>query len=137
MNQWFEEIDHTADLALLVRGQTFSQLLKNASIAMLTSLEIKDTDGKAEMKKIALREENRETLLVSWLEELLYIIDTEGLTYRSEELNLEIAGTYELSASFLVRSIEEIKKQIKAVTFHNLLIKESDAGLETIIVFDI
>ena len=137
MNQWFEEIDHTADLALLVRGETFSQLLKNASIAMLTALEIKDANKNAEMKKIVLREENRETLLVSWLEELLYIIDAEGSAYRSEELNLEIAGSYELNASFLVRGIEEMKKQIKAVTFHNLHIMESDAGLETTIVFDI
>lgn len=134
--QDFEVVDHTADWALLVRGQSLEQLFINAALGMATLLvtELHDVPLD-ETRSLELNAIDAESLLVEWLTELAYLAETEQLVFR-EFLLTAVTPTH-LKAAIRGGQAPALQKHIKAVTYHNLAIIKSEAGLETTIVFDV
>lgn len=137
----FVEIDHTADWAIRVEGRDLAHLLENAAFGMLRLMGLKIKEGKAREMAIELLAEDREELLVSFLEEILFTIESEGVAFN--EIDLHVVrpdaqkSKYALRGSLRLSPIETHAKEIKAVTYHQLEIKNTKAGLETVIVFDV
>ena len=75
-----------------------------------------------------------ESLLVSFLSELVYLGDQENLAF--DEFKIRIAEN-RLAAEMTGNSILSIDKAIKAVTYHNLQIRQTPEGCEVVIVFDV
>jgi SHS2 domain-containing protein len=131
-----EEIEHTADWALRVRGADLGELLTNAARGM-SSLIVSD------LAEIPLEVEERfefeaydaESLLVNWLNELAYWAEMEGIVFR--EFILQNVRPTHLQANVQGGHVADLQKHIKAVTYHNLEIIETNDGLETTIVFDV
>jgi len=134
----FEQIDHTADVALKIFGRSIHDFLRNA-VAGLSSLLtdpgfVKMTDT----RQIVLEADNLEDLLVDLLNELLFLFDTEQfisaglniLEYRDFSLTAELEGErYDPSG-------HHILNMVKAATYHNLTVKQSDTGLEALVILD-
>jgi len=135
MQSAYEEIEHTADWALRVRGQNLTDLFRNAALGMLSLLDIEPVPGISESRLIELTAIDTETLLVSWLEELLYPIEVEDVVV--VDFQIEALKESHLKATIELKKIASIKKEIKAVTFNELNIRTGDTGFETIIVFDV
>jgi len=85
-------------------------------------------------RQLEIAADDREQLLVSFLEELLFIADSEKVAYDGYLLSLQDGSLMARleGGSFLSRS-----KEIKAVTYHQLKIVETRRGLKTSIVFDV
>jgi SHS2 domain-containing protein len=135
----YEEIPHTADIALRVYGRDLKELFVNAAYGMFDI--IADLEGlKSSVSvDVDLKASSREGLLVSWLDELLYDFYTKGIIFfRFEILVITAEG---LIAKAHGRHVGEnrnrLKREIKAATFHNLEIKETPDGLSVDIVFDV
>ncbi|MGB2896353.1 MAG: archease [Anaerolineales bacterium] len=135
MQPTYEEIEHTADWALRVRGQNLTDLFRNAAFGMLSLLEIETLPGNPESRSFELKAEDTETLLVSWLEELLYPLEVEGAAV--VDFQVEVLEKVQVKAMIKLNKIASIKKEIKAVTFNELDIRAAEFGYETIIVFDV
>jgi SHS2 domain-containing protein len=135
MQSAYEEIEHTADWALRVRGQNLTDLFRNAAVGMLSLLDIEPVPGIAESRLIELAAIDTETLLVSWLEELLYPIEVEDVVV--VDFQIEALKESQLKATIELKKIASITKEIKAVTFNELNIRTGDTGFETVIVFDV
>ena len=135
MQPAFEEIEHTADWALRVRGQNLSELFRNAAFGMLSLLDIEPVPGNTESRFFELKAEDTETLLVSWLEELLYPLEVENAAV--VDFQVDVLEKAQLKATIELKKIASIKKEIKAVTFNELDIRTVESGYETIIVFDV
>jgi len=75
-----------------------------------------------------------EGLLVAFLSELLYLLEDEQLAFDRFDLDI---GAGRLHACLQGRTVAAIGKEIKAVTYHNLLIRSGADGMETIITFDV
>ena len=135
MQPTYEEIEHTADWALRVRGQNLTDLFRNAAFGMLSLLEIEPLPGNSESRSFELKAEDTETLLVSWLEELLYLLEVESAAV--VDFQVEVLEKIQLKATIKLNKIASIKKEIKAVTFNELDIRAAEFGYETIIVFDV
>ena len=131
----YEEIEHTADWSLRVWGQNLKILLRRAAEGMFDLLEVEPQDVEGEWVQIELNADDRETLLVSWLEELLYLHETQYLTIDGIEFR-EVRSNH-LAASVKLVSGTKPRKHIKAVTFHNLKIHDDGNRLQTEIVFDV
>jgi SHS2 domain-containing protein len=132
----FEVVDHTADWALRVFGRDFSGLLANAALGM-GYLMVGDLDGvpiEVE-RRLELDAFDAETLLVDWLSELAYWAEDEQLVFWEFELSGVTAN--HLSAVMRGGKAAELQKHIKAVTYHDLEIVETDEGLTVTIVFDV
>ena len=130
----FIECEHTADWELEVWAPDLASLLVEAARGMYTLSGTVVETGTVVPRSIKLSAIDAEGLLVSFLEELLYLAEMEGLGFN--EFNLKVDG-YNLGASLKGGLISSQAKEIKAVTYHNLAIRETERGLEVHIVFDV
>jgi len=130
----FEEISHTADAAVLVFGENKVELFTNAIQGMyhLMGLKLNEDEG-AENSKIDLNENDLETLLVSFLTEILISVE-KGIGFK--EFDIEIENTA-LKGKMSGYTVDSYDIQIKAVTFNELKIKKENSILSTEIVFDV
>lgn len=132
----FEEIEHTADRALKIYGSDLRQLLVNAAHGM-NSLMLKEPAAASTSveKTVALEAADAEGLLVEWLSELAFWAETEMLVFSGFELH-EVSAT-RLKATLYGSRVDQLEKHIKAVTYHNLEIVRTGAGLSAVVVFDV
>ena len=131
----YEEIEHTADWALRVRGADLPALFSNAALGMMELAGIRTENTAGDTRKIELQADDTETLLVDWLHELLVALELEQIAFR--DIRLEIADRTRLEGTVQAVPLASMDKAIKAVTFNELDIRESAQGLEATIVFDV
>lgn len=133
----FEEVPHTADLELHVWGEDLPSLFRQAVRGMYQLLDIQEDSRGEEAfhRNLSLEAMDEEGLLVRLLEELLYLAAEEGQAFRIDSLT--ISPDWTLRASLSGRQIAGFRRDIKAVTYHNLEIFSTEDGREVNIVFDI
>ena len=132
--QGSRENEHTADWELEVWGPDLSALLAQAAQGMYRLMGIElDAEGR-QRRRLELAADDREQLLVEFLVELLYLAESERLAF--DRFNLEVVGD-RLSADLEGARVRSQAKEIKAVTYHRLVVSDTEHGLETRIVFDV
>ncbi len=135
----FDTFEHTADVGLEVWAEDMPGLFKEAARGFISLLADPTGVRKEREVEVTAGAEEADEMLVSWLEEILYIVDVEGLVLcdvRVDEMNEgEIKGT--VRGEPLDRQRHELRNDIKAVTYHDLRIEETESGLRTRIVFDV
>lgn len=131
----YEEVEHTADWALKVWGSDTASLFRCAAEGMLTLLGAEPAGPSDKSSSIELGALDLESLLVSWLEELLFQIEEKQVTYT--QIQVEITRGPRMRAEMQESRSKPIYKQIKAVTFHELELRPSQSGVETTIIFDV
>jgi SHS2 domain-containing protein len=131
----FEEIEHTADIAIRVWGRDLAALFANAAHGMSYLLADVEDVALAVQETIELEAEDIEMLLVDWLSELLFLGERGGVVFTRID-RLEVTP-HRLSADVEGGPMQERRSHIKAVTFSELQITRTDRGYETVIVFDV
>jgi len=91
-------------------------------------------DRTTQGEDLALPCADLETCLVAFLSELLFINETEGLAF--DAYSFQMDGLV-LHAHLEGAAIVSQTKEIKAVTYHNLSIRQTERGMEVSIVFDV
>jgi SHS2 domain-containing protein len=132
----FEEVEHTADWALRVRGRDLRELLVNAARGMSRLLvsDVEAIPSEVE-RRFELDAFDAESLLVEWLGELAYWVEAEMLVFR--EFDLPQVAVDHLEAVVRGGHVPDLQRHIKAVTYHALEIIETEDGLEATVVFDV
>jgi SHS2 domain-containing protein len=132
----FEEIEHTADRALRIYGSDLRELLVNAAHGM-NSLMVKEpaATSRPVERSIELEAMDAESMLVEWLSELAFWAETEMLVFDSFDLH-DVSPTH-LKATIYGNRAQQLKKHIKAVTYHNLAIVRTARGVSATVVFDV
>ena len=138
----YKQIDHTADIAFEVSGESLEELFQASSKAWLTSVSDVTTFSQSEIKKIKLSSFSIEQLLVDFLSELNFNLFTKKwLCYSVDDLSIEKKeDDWYLVASLIGNNIGyeiHLKHEIKALTFHQMNIKKSGNVFSTLLVFDI
>jgi len=132
----FEEIEHTADRALRIYGRNLQELLLNAASGLNSLMgAVDDIDSVQEKKSVEIEAMDAESLLVEWLSELAYWAESEMLVF--SKFDLKIVSPTHLKAMAYGSRVNQMEKQIKAVTYHNLEIVKTDKGLAAAVVFDV
>jgi len=135
MDERFEQVEHTADIAIRVWGRDLAELFANAAYGMACQLTDVATVGRTVEHEIQLEGWDTETLLVSWLDEFLYVNERDGLVFTDFDV-LEVSPTH-LRAVVRGGPAPVRWYSIKAVTFNDLRIVRTADGYETTIVFDV
>jgi SHS2 domain-containing protein len=132
----FKEIEHTADRALMIYGSDLQELLINAAVGMNSLLVQEYNDfSLQEEKSVELDAIDSESLLVEWLSELAFWAETELLVFHKFDLH-SVSPTH-IKATVRGNRVAQLENHIKAVTYHNLEIIQTDAGLTVTVVFDV
>jgi SHS2 domain-containing protein len=130
----YQEIAHTADWELHVWAPDMPALLEQAALGTYALMGTRLQPGPRQSRRLEIDYQDKEDLLVSFLAELLLLCELENLGFDTFDLRIEDEC---LIAHLSGTPITSIAKEIKAVTYHNLVIRETAPGLETNIVFDV
>ncbi|MHB9034646.1 MAG: archease [Anaerolineae bacterium] len=131
----YYEIPHTADLAIVVSGSTPLELLQHAAQGLAFLLHCQTAPHAAEAAfDLRLDAPDLETLLVDFLNEILYLVSERSI-------NPKVFIIRELAAYSLLATVRGISpncscRQIKAATFHGLEVRHTN-GYQATIVFDV
>ena len=144
----FKELNHTADLCVEIYGEDEQGLFRNAVESLYVLLGFpaasEPADGLPEAT-LSLRGQDSEEALVQLLGELLYRATAEGqrlilreLFVRRGEAGEEGCGVF-VSGFWCTITEEEGrgKREIKAVTYHNVQIRRTETEWSARVVMDI
>jgi SHS2 domain-containing protein len=135
----YELIDHTADIGIIAYGNTKEEAFEVAAEAMFDLICPLDKVEEKERFDIEVDAEDLESLLVTWLNELLYVFDVKRLIFK--KFNVTLIGNNQLISHCFGEKFDpkkhEIIREIKAVTYNLLKIENKDNQWMIQVVFDI
>jgi len=134
MRSGFEEIQHTADWALKVWASDFACLLEQAALGMNQLMGVAVVPTQSVERKLTLTADDRESLLVAFLNRILYEMEMDSIGF--DHFDILVDGL-QINAHLTGGKLLELQKRVKAVTYHNLMIRAAANGLETTIVMDV
>jgi SHS2 domain-containing protein len=134
----FRWVDHTAEVELEIEAESAREVLADALAALAELLGIAATAPQPEWetteRHVRVAAADRPALLAAWLEELVYLAESEGFV-GTEIRRLEIDRS-ELSAT--VRGVlDDPPPLVKAVTYHRLLFESGERGYVARVVLDV
>ncbi|MCX7603808.1 MAG: archease [Bryobacteraceae bacterium] len=135
----FEILEHTADTGFRVRARTLEDLFSRAAEA-LTAIALDPSQAQPrERREAACSGDALEERLVNWLNEILWLLDGERwVPARIESLHLEGDS---VRAAVLGEPRDDQRHPprivVKAVTFHQLVIREQNGMWEAEVFLDI
>ena len=135
----FEILDHTADIGIIVYGEDLKTLFENAGKAFFHLItDLRKVRRRTE-RKIVVKGESLDSLMVDWLSELLYLHDVENLLFK--EFKIESVGEGGLKAIAKGESFQEgvhvIKTEVKAVTYHRIEVRKEKGRWRAQVIFDL
>lgn len=130
----FEELHHTADWSVRVWADDLAGLLAESARAMNALAGVRLVEGERLTRDLELDAPDAESLLVSFLSELIFQQEHEHLAF--DQFQLAVEGL-KLKAIMHGAPIQKMDKAVKAVTYHNLKIQNTTRGLEAEIVLDV
>lgn len=139
---WLREIDHTGDIGIEVTADTLPQLYERAAQGMFSVLTDLDTVRPEEPTTITVEGRDHDALMVRWLSELNYLhtvdhklyvrFDIEVLSPAEEEIRLQAT----CSGEPIDPDRHTVYTEIKAITFHELDVHETNTGWAVQVIFD-
>ncbi|MEE8419714.1 MAG: archease [Dehalococcoidales bacterium] len=138
MEKDFEVLPHTADIGIIAYGLDMAEAFSNAARGMFSLITELNSIGETERRDTQLTAPDPESLLVAWLNELIYLFDVENIIFKRFDITL-FGGT-ELKATSYGDKVDPARHQlkigIKAATYHMLKIEEN-SGFKVQVLFDI
>jgi len=135
----YQIIDHTADLGIIVKGVNEKDVFIRAAYAMTDIMVKGDINKKTVIKDVSLQGDDFPDLMVKWLGEILYLFNGEKLVVHSIEITS--ISSIMLQSTLTLSSFEpkdhQVKREIKAVTYHQIFVDNVNDGWQARIIFDI
>lgn len=138
MADTYRILEHTADIGFEAYGATKEQALEHAGIALLSIITDPDKILIRQQKTIEINADDRQQLLVRYLNEVLYLIDGESFLPARVKVSLQGDTTLQAVLHGEKRTdIHEIRTDVKAITYHQLRFERSGDGYVIRIFVDI
>jgi len=138
-NGGFELVEHTADIGIWAWGETPADLFRAAARGLNEVLVGAVVRDEAELTEVALQASGWEELLVSWLNELLFLFEARGLlTGRVEFVTLEAESlAARLYGEAYAPARHPLERQVKAATYHQLQVVHRQGRWQATVVLDL
>jgi protein archease len=122
MNRAFQILEHPADIGFRAFGETLPQLFENAGLALVSIASEPEAVEPRESYAIAAAAADAESLLVTWLSEVLYLFDGKRIAFHHFQVHDATANR--VTAVGLGEPWDPVHHRarliVKAVTWHQL-----------------
>lgn len=139
MKRAFEIIDHTSDVGIVAYGADVEELFSNAALALFSLMT---EPGSVEEKlrlDLMVSAEGRDSLLVEWLNELIYLFDVKHILFR--RFDIDSLTPHHLEAGCYGEKFDpgkhRIKVGVKAATYHMLKLDRNGDGYRAQVILDV
>ncbi|MBI1805317.1 MAG: archease [Ignavibacteriae bacterium] len=139
MKPGYTILDHPADLGIEAYGATLAEAFEQAAVALTSIIIEHSTVESREQREVEITASDFEQLLVKWLTEILYLYD--GRQFVVCEAAIHKLSPAKLWATICGEQFSPLKHKtkldVKAVTYHQLLIQENAEGGRITVYLDI
>lgn len=142
--QRFEILPHTADKGIRAFGRDLKELFENAAYGMFSLMAELGKYTPVESREFEVEAADTESLLRTWLAELLYQFEVDRILFVDFEVRAIEDGRLEGVARGLPfdHNVEWLGSSVKAVTHHGLYVRRTDerkvgGGWEAQVIFDV
>lgn len=130
----FEFLEHTADFKFRIYGQDLKEIVLNSLLALKEYLEPELAQEKIE-KEIEVESADQTTLFIDFLSEVLANSYIEKAIF--DEVEFFEFTPNKIKAKIKGKKIKSIKKEIKAITYHQAKIEKINSYLTFEFIIDI
>jgi SHS2 domain-containing protein len=133
----FEVLEHTADVGLRLTGDSPEEVLEAAARG-LADLEGSWFPREGEERRVEVRAQDLPSLLVAWLDELLYLRDAEDAVFGGfdvEEVEDARVRAHVRTGPRGDRTLESAG--VKAATYHGLRFEQRNDGWTADVYLDV
>ena len=131
-------MNHTADVGIIAYGADVKEAFVNAARGLFSLITELDDIEEVVYRDIELTAPDQESLLVEWLNELIYLFDAENIIFKRFDIS-RLSQT-ELKARSYGEEVDSsrhrLKTGIKAATYHMLKVEKNN-GSRVQVLFDI
>jgi len=132
-------------MGLRVWGEDWKEVLEEAARGMVSQIVDADSVSVSEEHELEIQGESAEELILNWLREILYLIESGRVfsTFRVKNHNFDCNNvqryrfTGVLGGEAFDPTRHDICTELKAVTRHGLLLRKKGTSWETFILFDV
>ncbi len=132
-------VEHTADVGLRFEARSLSSLFETAGMAMVRMMVPGLDSAPAESRLLVVQGMDYESLLINYLNELLYLFQEQGraavgirvLNLTEENLHAEVESVPFHADRYTVET------DIKAATYHEINILEENGMWSVTVIFDV
>jgi len=142
MPDWLREIDHTADVGIVVTAPDRDTLYARAAVGTFLLLTDVEAVRETAQETVVVEAGDAEALMVRWLSELNFLHTTRHVLFR--RFDVAVSDTHDLlrleatcHGENIDRDRHPIYTEIKAVTFHDMQIRETDGTWEVQVIYDL
>jgi SHS2 domain-containing protein len=135
----FNTIEHTADIGIEVEAESLEELFAGAARAMFSIMV--DLDGVSAVlsREVSLDASDLVDLMFEWLNELIFLVSANRLVQCDFEVG-SVSGE-RLEATVRGEEIDSgrhsLELEIKAATFHEMVVEERGEGWYARVIFDV
>jgi SHS2 domain-containing protein len=142
----YKPVEHTSDIGIKVWGSSVKELFEEAAKGMIAQMYEPVSVQEKDIFKLKLEAESIEELLLQWLKEILFLIESDGYLFcrfqiEKDNFALRNAKTAQIYASLHGEKKDSTRHdiciEIKAVTRHGLYVKKNGPWWEGNILFDV
>ncbi|WP_018110496.1 archease [Thermus igniterrae] len=134
-------LDHTADVGFRMEAESLEALFQAALKGLLQVMFLNPPQGGRRRKRVVLEAEDLETLLVRYLNELIYLIQTQGFVPGRARVRVEPQeGGYRLQATLFGEPWQEefgFQGEVKSATFHGLSVSQEKGRWQAQVILDV
>lgn len=134
-------LDHTADVGFALEAESLEGLFQAALQGLLSAMFQSPPRGGRRRRRMVLEAEDLETLLVRYLNELLYLIQTKGFVPGRAQVRIAPEeGGFRLQASLQGEPFQEafgFQGEVKSATFHGLQVAQEGGRWRARVILDV
>jgi SHS2 domain-containing protein len=135
----FDVVEHTADTGIIAYGTDMQEAFANAAYGMFSLMADLRQVREETSRYVEAEASDRESLVVSWLNELLYLSDVERIIFSRFEI-LELTDTRlkaDVHGEKADASRHRLRGGVKAATYHTLKVAEDRGRCRVRVIFDV
>jgi SHS2 domain-containing protein len=136
-------LDHTADVGFELEAPTLEALFEEARRALLMTVFERPPKSGEEENSVRLSASDLETLLVRWINELVFLIQGDGFVAVHSGVGIEASGgeNFSLEASLTGAPLDleshGWQGEIKSATFHGLEVTNTSGDWRARVILDV
>ena len=126
-------LDHATDAIIEITAKNLKEAFLVAADAEINLMIDQHTVKETDQREFSANGKDLHYLLFSWLEEIPFVLITQGFAIKRVEIDIQKNKDFKINAEAFGEQLDvkkhNFKVEIKAPTFHDMVIRQGNTGV--------